>query len=44
MSASTGASIYEKFEITSKEQDKTVSIINGVIDFSIILRIYIHQL
>lgn len=33
MSASTGASIYEKFEITSKEQDKTVSIINGVIDF-----------
>ena len=33
MSASTGASIYEKFEITSREQNKTVSIINGVIDF-----------
>ena len=33
MSASTGASIYEKFDITSKEQDKNVSTINGVIDF-----------
>lgn len=33
MAAVTGASIYEEFDITSRDGKKTVSIIGGVIDF-----------
>ena len=40
MAALTGASVYEKFNITSKDGKKTVSIIGGVLDFQYFENLY----
>jgi hypothetical protein len=40
MAALTGASVYEKFDITSKDGKKTVSIIGGVLDFQYFENLY----